>query len=218
DVTLIDNALQLAANLRVNAALPEDCPSGTSTDEVSLPPASVKTPAGSLLARGSAMDLQYIQDGLTPQDGRDSSMTTRASRYHYKPSPKRRRLDTADSLVRQREHESDIQDWAYQPTPAQASRRFQHLKVQALCKEGSAIVLLDTVLRLSQVLTSALRRYQRFTLRRDPIQIVGAFHTHAKLRLRLPSSMATHQRTSPGYLHLEDKWSVRTDRDLRLKS
>ncbi|KAL9641094.1 MAG: hypothetical protein Q9204_000319 [Flavoplaca sp. TL-2023a] len=110
DVTLIDNALQLSANLRVNAALPEGCPSGTSTDEVSLPPASIKTPAGSLLARGSAMDLQYIQDGLAPQDGRDSSMTTRASQYHYKPSPKRRRLDTAGSLVRQREHESNIQD------------------------------------------------------------------------------------------------------------
>ncbi|KAL8842870.1 MAG: hypothetical protein Q9176_002506 [Flavoplaca citrina] len=110
DVTPIDNALQIAANLRVNAALPEGCPSGTSTDEVSLPPASIKTPAGSLLARGSAMDLQYIQDGFAPQDGRDSSMTTRASRHHYKPSPKRRRLDTADSLVRQREHESNIQD------------------------------------------------------------------------------------------------------------
>ncbi|KAL8883058.1 MAG: hypothetical protein Q9198_000043 [Flavoplaca austrocitrina] len=110
DVTLIDNALQLAANLRVNAALPGGCPSGTSTDEVSLPPASIKTPAGSLLARGSAMDLQYIQDGLAPQDGRDSSMTTRASRHHYKPSPKRRRLDTADSLIRQREHESNIQN------------------------------------------------------------------------------------------------------------
>ncbi|KAL8901548.1 MAG: hypothetical protein Q9192_000492 [Flavoplaca navasiana] len=74
-----------------------------------IPPEYFEFPPQQLNNSGNEA-LRYIQDGLTPQDGRDSSMTTRASRYHYKPSPKRRRLYTADSLVRQREHESEIED------------------------------------------------------------------------------------------------------------
>ncbi|KAL8853223.1 MAG: hypothetical protein Q9221_001957 [Calogaya cf. arnoldii] len=106
DVSLIDNALQLAANLRVNAALPKDPPQMTSTNEMQ---ANTNPPAGSLLARGSAVDLQSIQDGVKLQDSRGAPLNPRAGQCTQEPSPKRRRVGTADNLGRQYQQESDLQ-------------------------------------------------------------------------------------------------------------
>ncbi|KAL8660039.1 MAG: hypothetical protein Q9226_000117 [Calogaya cf. arnoldii] len=106
DVSLIDNALQLAANLRINAALPADPPPTTSTNEMQ---ANTSTPAGSLLARGSAVDLQSIQDGVKLQDIRDAHLTARVGQCTQEPSPKRRRVGTPDNLGRRYHQESDLQ-------------------------------------------------------------------------------------------------------------
>ncbi|KAL8766463.1 MAG: hypothetical protein Q9209_006757 [Squamulea sp. 1 TL-2023] len=105
DVSGIDNALQRAASLRVNAALPRGCPSSSSTDDIQVAPITKNIPAGSLLARGSAMDLQSIHDGVKPQDDWDSPLTAQAGQYTNEPSPKRRRLVTVDNLETQHQHE-----------------------------------------------------------------------------------------------------------------
>ncbi|KAI4264206.1 MAG: hypothetical protein L6R42_000672 [Xanthoria sp. 1 TBL-2021] len=109
DVSEIDNALQSAANLRLNAALPKDRPPMTSPDEIQTPPANTNTPAGSLLARGSAVDLQSIQGGVKLQDSRDMHLTARAGQYTQEPLPKRSRFGTADNHGTQHQHESDLQ-------------------------------------------------------------------------------------------------------------
>ncbi|KAL8674282.1 MAG: hypothetical protein Q9168_001349 [Polycauliona sp. 1 TL-2023] len=108
DVSLVDNALQLAANLRVNATLPEGLPPIISSDEIQVPPANTRTPAGSLLARGSAMDLQSIQEGLTLQDSRSSPSTNPANQCNHEPSPKRRRLGPTQNPARQKQHDPNV--------------------------------------------------------------------------------------------------------------
>ncbi|KAL8784663.1 MAG: hypothetical protein Q9213_003833 [Squamulea squamosa] len=85
DVSIIDNALQQAASLRV-------------------PPTTKSIPAESLLARGSAMDLQSIQDGVQPRDNWDSPLTAQAAQYTNEPSSKKRRLVTVDNLAKQHKH------------------------------------------------------------------------------------------------------------------
>ncbi len=109
DVSLIDNALQLATDLRLNAALAKDRPRTTSLNEMQMPPANTNTPAGSLLARGSAVDLLTIQDGVKLQDNWDLHLTARAGQHTREPWAKRRRFVTADNLRTQHHHGSDLQ-------------------------------------------------------------------------------------------------------------
>ncbi|KAL8727392.1 MAG: hypothetical protein Q9166_006064 [cf. Caloplaca sp. 2 TL-2023] len=108
DVSFIDNALQLAASLRVNVISSQRRPSVTITNSVDMPPANENTPAGSLLARGSALDLQSIQDGPKIPSSWDSPSTARASQYKTEPSPKRRRVGTRENLDLQHQNESGL--------------------------------------------------------------------------------------------------------------
>ncbi|KAL9001215.1 MAG: hypothetical protein Q9169_000399 [Polycauliona sp. 2 TL-2023] len=107
DVSLVDNALRMVTNLRVNAALSGGRPPVIGSNEILVPPTNVKTPAGSLLARGSALDLQSIQEGLILQDNRDQHSTHQANQCIHEPSPKKRRLESAQNLARQHQHDPD---------------------------------------------------------------------------------------------------------------
>lgn len=63
DVSFIDNVLHLAASLRIPGAVPEGQPSRGKLDGMRTSSGAPSTPAGSLLARGSAADLQIVQNG-----------------------------------------------------------------------------------------------------------------------------------------------------------
>ncbi|CAO1600872.1 MAG: hypothetical protein LQ349_001448 [Xanthoria aureola] len=108
DVSLIDNALQLATDLRLNATLAKDRPPTTTLNEIQMPPANTNTPAGSLLAHGSAVDLLSIQDGVKLQDSWDMHLTARAGQHTREPLAKRRRFVTADNLGTQHHDGSDL--------------------------------------------------------------------------------------------------------------
>ncbi|KAL8857318.1 MAG: hypothetical protein Q9178_006084 [Gyalolechia marmorata] len=108
DVSYIDDALQQATSLRVDAVFPKDRSSNADIEDVQMPQAEKNVPAGSLLARGSAIDLQSIQDGVKLQESWDSPLTARAGQNNNEPSPKRRRLGTADNHEIYHQHASNL--------------------------------------------------------------------------------------------------------------
>ncbi len=108
DVSYIDDALQQATSLRVDAVFPKDRSSNADIEDIQIPQAKKNVPAGSLLARGSAIDLQSIQDGVKLQESWDSPLTARAGHNNNEPSPKRRRLGTADNHEIYHQHASNL--------------------------------------------------------------------------------------------------------------
>ncbi|KAI4245071.1 MAG: hypothetical protein L6R40_002670 [Gallowayella cf. fulva] len=132
DVSFIDNALQLAASLRVNSAVPEDRPATSTTHDVQTQSASENIPAESLLARGSAMDLQSIQSGVRVLDEWDSPLTVEAAQYNNETSTKRRRLGAAENYDIEQQHGSDPQSLQQRL----ASRDIMPPPSRRLVKEG----------------------------------------------------------------------------------
>ncbi|KAL8928370.1 MAG: hypothetical protein Q9172_000962 [Xanthocarpia lactea] len=108
DVSYIDDALQQATSLRADAVFPKDRPSDADIEDIQIPQAKKNIPAGSLLARGSAIDLRSIQDGVKLQESWDSPLTARAGQNNNEPSPKRRRLGTADNHEIYHQHASNL--------------------------------------------------------------------------------------------------------------
>ncbi|KAL8914418.1 MAG: hypothetical protein Q9171_000923 [Xanthocarpia ochracea] len=108
DVSYIDDALQQATSLRVDAVFPKDPPSNADIEDIQVPQAKKNVPAGSLLARGSAIDLKSIQDGVKLQESWDSPLTARAGQNNNEPSPKRRRLGTTDNHEIYHQHASNL--------------------------------------------------------------------------------------------------------------
>ncbi|KAL8682762.1 MAG: hypothetical protein Q9186_001184 [Xanthomendoza sp. 1 TL-2023] len=107
DVSFIDNALQLAASLRMDGAVPGRRPIDSIGEGLSMPSANVDIPAGSLLACGSAVDLKSIQNGVEIPDDWDSPLTAGAAPYNNGSLPKRRRLGPTDNYGTGQQHGSD---------------------------------------------------------------------------------------------------------------
>ncbi|KAL8737385.1 MAG: hypothetical protein Q9181_001722 [Wetmoreana brouardii] len=104
DISFIDNALHLAASLRANTAAPEDQPSDSVFGDEQMPSADTGTPARSLLARGSAADLQNVQNGILYHNNENPAPTAQISHYNNERPSKKQRLDIFET---QHQHDSN---------------------------------------------------------------------------------------------------------------
>ncbi|KAL8953801.1 MAG: hypothetical protein Q9222_000366 [Ikaeria aurantiellina] len=96
DVSFIDNALNLAAKLKASTTATENrLSSSTTMDDDQALQANIDTPVESLLARGSAADLETIHEAVPWPELHGSPQTMKMSQRADGPFSKRPQLDNA---------------------------------------------------------------------------------------------------------------------------
>ncbi|KAL9583826.1 MAG: hypothetical protein Q9212_002477 [Teloschistes hypoglaucus] len=101
DVSFIDDVLHLAANLRMDSMMPRDHEVVSTHNGKSTSLADAGTTAGSLLARGTAVDLEIVQNNVTHLDNQHTVSLGQTLDSANERTTKRRRLGEIDSLEAQ---------------------------------------------------------------------------------------------------------------------
>ncbi|KAL9596416.1 MAG: hypothetical protein Q9219_005800 [cf. Caloplaca sp. 3 TL-2023] len=103
----IDNILHHAAGLRRPNDLPRSKPSSSTVDSSETLPGNKIPPAGSLLARGSAADLQIIRNNVLFQNEHNFPNTSHVTERDDRQPLKRKRPDTVDTSLSLQAHIPD---------------------------------------------------------------------------------------------------------------
>ncbi|KAL9589979.1 MAG: hypothetical protein Q9203_001217 [Teloschistes exilis] len=98
DVSFIDDVLHLAANLRMNSIVPGDHEVVSMHDNKSTSLADAGTTAGSLLAQGTAVDLEIVQNNVAHLDKQHPVSLGQRLDSANERAIKRRRLGEIDSI------------------------------------------------------------------------------------------------------------------------